>query len=95
MPTKFASPAYSATTVLDPFVSVLVVNVAMPPDSVLAPPIMPLVRKFTVPLGVPAPGATGLTVMVNVTFVPGPAGLGEDPITPAVAACVIVSVPGT
>lgn len=34
-------------------------------------------RKFTVPVGVPAPGATTVTVAVSVTDCPKLAGLGD------------------
>jgi hypothetical protein len=38
----------------------------------------PLVAKMTLPVGVPAPGNTALSVAVKVTFAPGDEGLGED-----------------
>ena len=44
-----------------------VVNVAMPPLSVPVPIGLPPSRNVTVPVAVPAPGATGDTVAVNVT----------------------------
>src|ERR1035441_616532 len=91
MPTKFGSPAYSATTVFEPCGSEFEANAATPPDNAPAPPILPLMRKFTVPPGAPSPGGTGLTVMVNVTFAPGGAGLTEETNTPDVAAGMMVA----
>ena len=44
-----------------------VVNVAIPALSVPVPIGLPPSRNVTVPTGVPAPGATGDTVAVNVT----------------------------
>ncbi|MGW8969766.1 hypothetical protein [Streptomyces platensis] len=51
--------------------------------------------KVTVPVGVPAPGATGATVAVNVTDWPTTDGSGEDVTVVVVAAwpTVWVSVP--
>ncbi len=41
--------------------------------------VTPLVAtKVTVPVGVPAPGATGVTVAVNVTDSPTTDGSGEE-----------------
>lgn len=50
-----------------PTVNAEVVNVATPPLSVPVPMGLPPSRKVTVPVGVPAPGATGETVAVKVT----------------------------
>ena len=54
----------------EPTVSVFVVNVAMPPESV--PVLMVVVPSLnvTVPVAGPAPGATAATVAVNVTDCP-------------------------
>jgi hypothetical protein len=42
--------------------------VADPPESVTGlPKFTPSTRNWTVPVGVPPPGATGATVAVNVT----------------------------
>ena len=55
-----------------------VVNVATPPLSVPVPMGLPLSRNVTVPVDVPAPGATADTVAVNVTICPKEDGLTED-----------------
>ena len=67
-------------------------NAATPPDNAPAPPRRPLKRKFTVPVGGPEPGGTGLMVMVKVTLAPGSAGLAEDTIPPVVAALATLIV---
>ena len=55
-----------------------VVNVAIPPLSAPVPIGLPPSRNVTVPVGVPAPGATGETVAVNVTDWPNTDGLTEE-----------------
>ncbi|MGX1855123.1 hypothetical protein [Streptomyces sp. NPDC055299] len=51
--------------------------------------------NVTVPVGVPAPGATGATVAVNVTDCPTTDGSGDELTVVVVDACptVWVSVP--
>ncbi len=49
---------------------------ATPPLSVPVPRVVLPSRKVTLPVGVPAPGATALTVAVRVTFWPVIPGLG-------------------
>ncbi|MCZ1012607.1 hypothetical protein O1L68_43785 [Streptomyces lydicus] len=49
--------------------------------------------KVTVPVGVPAPGATGATVAVRSTDWPGTEGSGEEVTVVPVAAGVTVWVP--
>ena len=52
---------------------------AFPAESVTAlPKLTPLVLNWTVPVGVPAPGATAVTVAVNVTDWPNTDGLTEE-----------------
>jgi hypothetical protein len=51
--------------------------------------------KVTVPPGVPAPGATTLTVAVNVTDWPKTEGLADDATPVVVDACATVRVPVT
>ena len=48
--------------------------------------------KVTLPVGVPAPGATTPTVAVNVIDWPKPAGLRLEATLVVVAACPIVCV---
>ena len=50
-----------------PTLRVEMLKVATPPLSVPVPIVVAPSRKFTVPVGVPVPGATGATVAVNVT----------------------------
>src|SRR5512137_2295737 len=88
LPTKFRLPAYSATTVCEPSAIVLMLNVATPPDNVPEPAMLPSMRKFTGPPGVPTPGACAVTAKVNVTFAPGRAGLADEVIAPTIKDCV-------
>ncbi len=91
LPKKFPSPAYSATTVCKPRVKLFVVNVAAPPVNVPEPTMLPSTRKFTVPVGVPAPGDTTLNAAVKVTFDPDENGFGEVVVNASVVdACVMV-----
>src|SRR5438093_7705715 len=58
-----------------------VAHVATPAASACAPqPVIELAPslKFTVPLGVPAPGAVAFTVAVNVTDWPNTDGLADE-----------------
>jgi hypothetical protein len=55
-----------------------VVNVALPPLSGVEPSGAPLSLKVTVPVGVPAPGATVATVAVKATAWPDDDGFTED-----------------
>jgi len=55
-----------------------VVRVALPPDRLAVPRVDAPSRKVTVPVGVPAAGATALTVAVNVTACPNKDGLTEE-----------------
>jgi len=50
-----------------PTLSVELVRVATPPDSVPVPKVVEPSRKVTVPVRVPDPGATAFTVAVRVT----------------------------
>ena len=63
-----------------------VVNVAIPPLSVPVPTGLPPSRKVTVPVGVPAPGATGETVAVKVTDWPNTEGFADEVTVVAVSA---------
>ena len=53
-------------------------KVALPPDSVLLPMLMPPSRNVTVPVAVPAAGETALTVAVKVTDWPNTDGFTEE-----------------
>ena len=58
--------------------SELVVSVAWPALSVPVPSVAAPSMKVTVPVGVPAAGATGVTVAVNVTDCPDTDGFTDD-----------------
>ena len=64
---KLVSPRYTAVMVWLATVREEVAKVAMPPLRVPEPMGVPPSRNWTVPVGVPAPGATALTVAVKVT----------------------------
>ena len=55
-----------------------VVNVATPPLSVPEPIGLPPSRNVTDPVGVPVPGATAVTVAVNVTDWPKTEGFSDE-----------------
>jgi hypothetical protein len=55
-----------------------VVNVALPPARVAVPRVDAPSRKVTVPVGVPAPGETALTVAVKVTAWPVADGFTDE-----------------
>src|SRR5215467_7925069 len=70
----------------------LVVNVARPPVPTATVPRTTLPsRNVTVPVGVPAPGATAATVAVKVTAWRVPAGLSDDARATDVVARLTVS----
>jgi hypothetical protein len=56
------------------------------------PAAAPSIRNWTVPLGVPAPGAVTLTVAVRLMFWPDTEGLTEEFTTVLVAAWFTVCV---
>ena len=56
----------------------LVLKVAIPPLRVPVPMGEPPSRKATLPVGVPAPGATTVTVAVRVTACPNTEGFWEE-----------------
>ena len=68
LPLKFASPPYTAVMGCAPTANAELVNVAIP--DALTGPVLIIVDpslNVTVPVRVPAPGATTATVAVNVT----------------------------
>ncbi len=68
---------------------------AVPPAlTVLEPSAVPLSKKVTVPVRVPAPGATGLTVAVMVTVCASADGFGEDVRVVVVFALLTICVNG-
>ena len=67
---------------------------AVPPLSVPVPSVVEPSRKLTVPVGVPLPGATALTVAVKVTDSPKTEGLSDEVTLLVVAAWLTVWVRG-
>ena len=67
---KLPSPPYTAVMEWLPTLSVVVLNVAVPPLSVPVTIVVTPSLNVTLPVGVPAPGATDATVAVNVTDCP-------------------------
>ncbi len=67
--------------------------VAKPPLRLMGPPKgEPSIENCTVPLGVPAPGATALTAAVKITLCPKTEGLDEELTEVMVAARFTVCV---
>src|SRR5439155_15121350 len=67
--------------------------VALPPDRVTGvPKSVPSILNCTVPVRVPAPGATGLTVAVKVTDWPNTEGLTDELTVVVVLALLTVCV---
>src|SRR5216684_2488487 len=78
---KLVSPLYTAVMLWAPIASELLLQVADPAASACAPqPVMvvPASLKFTVPVGVPAPGAVALMVAVKVTDWPNTDGFADE-----------------
>ncbi len=68
-------------------------ELALPPDKLTVPPkFTPLVWNCTVPVRVPAPGNTALTVAVNVTDWPNTDGLTDEATVVVVLAWFTVCV---
>src|SRR5581483_11874078 len=89
---KLVSPAYTAVMAWPATAKAAVVNVAEPPESVAVPSVVVPSRKVTVPLGVPVPGATAVTVAVKVTPWPNTEGLTEEVTVVVLLACLTVCV---
>jgi hypothetical protein len=94
LPLKLTSPLYTAVTVAVPTVSVDTdALVALPPLIATAlPKFTPLVWNWTVPVGVPTPGAVALTIAVNVTDWPNTEGLADELTAVVVSAGFTVCV---
>src|SRR5579871_2253353 len=91
---KDGSPPYDAVKEWFPAASEAVVNVAVSalPSALVAKVTLPS-RNVTVPVGVPAPGATGVTVAVSVTDWPNVEGLGTTLNPVVVEAGITVNAP--
>ena len=66
------------------------VKVATPPLSIGEPSTVEPSMKMTVPVGVPLPGAVGLTVAVKVTDWPKTEGFADETTEVVVASCLTV-----
>ena len=87
LPVKFVSPAYTAVRLWLPEASDDVLKVAVAaPFSVAVPSVVVPSKKVTVPVGVPTPGATTVTVVVRVTSWPKFEEVGDADKLVAVAA---------
>ena len=64
--------------------------VALPPDKVTVPKLFPSILNCTVPVGVPEPGATALTVAVKVIACPKHEGFPDEVIAVVVLALFTV-----
>jgi len=80
LPVKLLSPLYTAVTVWAATLRFEIAPlVAVPLDRVTGlPKAEPSIENCTVPVRVPAPGATGFTVAVNVTDWPETEGLADE-----------------
>ena len=67
---KFGSPEYFAVIELVPIGKLVVANDAVPRESGSVPSTVAPFKNSTVPVGVPAPGLTGVTLAVSVTLWP-------------------------
>jgi hypothetical protein len=92
LPRKFASPAYVTVMECEPALSEEIVSVACPPLKVPVPRLAGPSMNVAVPVGVPAAGATEMTVADNVTGWPTTPGLGktltEALVEPWLTVCV-------
>src|SRR6266446_3862194 len=94
VPKKFPSPAYSAAMVCVPWDRAEVVNLATPlPRLAGEPSGRPSHLNWTVPLGIPLPGATAESVAVKVRFEPVHDGFAEEVTLFSTEAGVIARMP--
>src|SRR5204863_5692451 len=90
---KLPSPLYVALTVWPPTLNAVVASVARPEAlMVMLVGVPPSMLNVTVPVRVPAPGDTALTVAVKVTDWPNTDGLNEDASVVVVSALLTVCV---
>ena len=96
VPRKFPSPVYSAVMVCVPWDRAEVVKLPTPPGLPrLAgePSGRPSHLNWTVPLGIPLPGATADSVAAKVRFEPVGDGLAEEVTLLSTEAGVMAKVP--
>ena len=83
---KLPSAPYTAVIEWLPTASAEVTNVAIPePSKVPVPSIVEPSMNVTVPVGIPEPGASPVTVAVNVIDWPNTDGLAEETTDEVVA----------
>lgn len=93
LPVKLGLSVYTDVIVWPPTESEDVVNVAWPaPSRAPVPIVLAPSLKATVPVGIPAPGDTTVTVAVNVTGRPNVYWLAEDDSDVVVEAWLTVCV---
>ena len=85
-PVKSTSPPYTAVRLWDPTLNDDVVSDATLAVSVALPSNVAPLKKLTLPLGVPAPGETAVTVTVRVLACPKTDGSGAEVRAAVVAA---------
>jgi hypothetical protein len=78
LPPNDESPLYLAVIECVPADRIEIVKVAMPELRFAVPRVEVPSKKVTVPVGIPEPGATALTVAVNVTPSPKTDGFSDD-----------------
>ena len=84
--------AYDAVSEWLPTAKVVAVKVADPPESVEVPSTVVPSLNVTVPFTIPDPGATRLTIAVNVTDWPNTEGFADEESAVVVDAAFTVSV---
>jgi hypothetical protein len=90
-PEKLASPEYVAVIEWTPAASAAVERLAVPAAVRAVEPMeTPPSKNVTLPVRVPAPGATGRTVAVKVADCPKTDGFGADDTVVAVAALLTI-----
>ncbi len=78
LPIKLVLPPYTAVIVCAATESAAVAKVACPALRALLPSVLVPSENVTVPVGVPLPGNTALTVAVNVTDCPAADGFTDE-----------------
>src|SRR5256885_10691493 len=90
---KLVLPLYPAVIAWLPADSKFVLNAAVPALSVPVPTVVAPSLKVTVPVGVPTPGVTAVTVAENVTDWPYTDGLSDEPSAVSLLALLTDWVP--
>src|SRR6266404_4332596 len=94
LPKKFPSPAYSAVMAWRPWDKEELIKRPRPLARLTGrPSAEPSALNCTVPVGIPAPGATALTIAARTRFEPVVEGLAEHARVAAEEAAVTVNWP--